>query len=139
LVLGEKLWEEKGKAIGMSIKSIGPEGVRMEMTFTSATKGFGRDTGLDGTNMGTMEFVQAPEGGFSGSAQGIWTGLDGETVVWKCYSLGKTEAGKSKGVNIIQFMTTSKKLARMNGAIAVFEGITDMKTMEISGTGYEWK
>ena len=37
LVLGEKMLEEKGKVIGISVKSVGPEGVRMEETF--ATEG----------------------------------------------------------------------------------------------------
>jgi hypothetical protein len=43
----------------------------MEQTFTSTTKGFGRDTGLNGTNMGTLDVLRAPDGGISGSGQGI--------------------------------------------------------------------
>jgi hypothetical protein len=49
------------------------------------------------------------------------------------------EAGNIKGVVIIQFMTASRKLSWMNSLIAVEEGITDPKTMEISSTAYEWK
>jgi hypothetical protein len=137
LVLGEKLWEEKGKVVGMSVKSIGPEGVNCEETFAAETKGFGRSP--NGTNVGTMDFVQAPDGGFSGSRQGIFMSQDGDTVVWKVYFFGKTEAGKSRTVGIIKFMTTSKKLAWMNDIIAAGESITDTKTMESSDTGYEWK
>jgi len=137
LVLGEKLWEEKGKVIGMSIKSIGPEGVHMEETFTSASKGFGPVP--SGTNMGTMDFVEAPGGGFSGTALGIFTSQDGDTVTWKSYLFGKLEAGKYRSLLIIKFWTASQKLAWMNGFIAAAEGITDPKTMELSDTGYEWK
>jgi hypothetical protein len=36
-------------------------------------------------------------------------------------------------------MTTSKKLAWMNGIIAAAETINDMKTMEGTATGYEGK
>ena len=139
MVLGEKQWEEKGKAVGMSVKSIGPEGVHMEQTFTSTTKGLGRDTGLNGTNMGTLTFVQAPDGAFSGNGQGIWTSQGGETVTWKIYFFGKNKAGKGRSFGIVQWRTASKKLARMNGAIGAIEGIADMKTMEMTATGYEWK
>ena len=138
LVLGEKLWEEKGKGIGMSIKSVGPEGVHMEYTFASEVKGFGRVP--SGRNMGTVDFVEAPGGaGSSGTGQGIFTTHEGDIVVWKLYSLGKPEAGKSKTVNIMQQMTTSKKLSWMNSLIVVEEAIVDEKTMEFTGTAYEWK
>jgi hypothetical protein len=137
LVLGEKMWEEKGKVIGISVKSVGPEGVRMEETFATEVKGLGRAP--SGRNIGTMDIIEVPGGFFSGTGQGIFTTQDGDSVVWKCYSLGKSEAGKSKSVNIIQFMTTSQRLSWMNGFIAVDEGITDPITMELSGTGYEWK
>lgn len=137
LVLGEKLWEEKGKVVAMSIKSVGPEGVHMEQTFTSVVKGFGRAP--SGTNMGTLDLVQAPDGGYSGSGQGIFTSQDGDTVIWKIHFFGKMEAGKSRDFNVARFWTASQKLAWMNGAIAAIEGTADMKTMELSGTGYEWK
>ena len=137
MVLGEKMWEEKGKIIGISVKSVGPEGVRMEETFASDVKGLGRAP--SGRNIGTLDIIETPGGFFSGTGQGMFTTQDGDIVVWKVYSIGKMEAGKSKSVNIIQFMTTSQKLSWMNGYIAVDEGITDPTTMELSGTGYEWK
>jgi hypothetical protein len=42
LALGEELAEEKGKAIGMSIKSVGPEGMTIEVSTAGEAKGFGR-------------------------------------------------------------------------------------------------
>jgi hypothetical protein len=137
LVLGEKMWEEKGKVIGISVKSVGPESVRMEETFVTEVKGLGRAP--SGRNVGTIDVIEVPGGLFSGTGQGIYTTQDGDSVVWKCYFLGKLEAGKYKSVNIIQFMTASQKLSWMNGFIAVDEGISDPITMELSGTGYEWK
>jgi hypothetical protein len=137
LVLGEKLWEEKGKAVGMSVKSIGPEGVHMEETFATVVKGFGR--GPSGTNMGTMESVVGPDGGSSGSGQGIFTSQDGDVVTWKIYFLGKREQGKDRSFGIVKWWTASQKLAWMNNTIAAFEAIADPKTMEVSSTGYEWK
>jgi hypothetical protein len=137
LVLGEKMWEEEGKFMGMSVKFVGPEGVHVEETFATEVKGLGR--GPSGGNIGTLKIVERPGGFFSGTGQGIFTTQDGDSVVWKCYFLGKSEAGKYKSVNIIEFMTTSQKLSWMNGFIAVEEGISDPETMELSGTGYEWK
>jgi hypothetical protein len=138
LVLGEKLWEEKGKATGVSVKSVGPEGVHMEENFASEVKGLGRFP--SGRNMGTINYVARPDGFSSGTGQGIFTAQDGDSVVWKCLAFGKPEAaGKDKSIAIIQFMTTSQKLSWMNSFLIVYESIGDMKTMEFSGTGYEWK
>jgi hypothetical protein len=137
LVLGEKLWEEKGKATGMSVKSVGPEGVVMEETFASEVKGLGRVP--SGRNMGTINIVTRPDGLSSGTGQGIFMTQDGDSVVWKVLAFGKSEAGKDKSVCIIQFMTGSQKLSWMNSLLTVYESIGDMKTMEFIGTGYEWK
>jgi hypothetical protein len=137
LVLGEKLWEEKGKCVGVSIKSVGPEGVHMEQTFTTVVKGFGRFP--SGTNMGTIDIVGAPDGSSRGICQGIFTSQDGDMVVWKGYFFGKREQGKDKTFGVLKSWTTSQKLAWMNVTFAAMEGIADPKTMEISDTGYEWK
>jgi hypothetical protein len=137
LVLGEKFSEEKGKAIGMSIKSIGLEGAHMEQTFTSVVKGFGRFP--SGTNLGTLDVIQASDGGFSGSGQGIFTSQDGDTVTWKLYFFGRLEQDKNRAFGIAKFWTASQRLAWMNKTIAAFESIADPKTMELSATGYEWK
>jgi hypothetical protein len=137
LVLGEKLWEEKGKVIGMSVKSVGSEGLHMEQTFASEVKGLGRFP--SGRNMGTVNSVARPDGFSSGTGQGIFTAQDGDSVVWKVLAFGKPEAGKEKNVAIVQFMTTSQKLSWMNSLLIVYESIGDMKAMEFSGTGYEWK
>ena len=137
LVLGEKQWEEKSKAVGMAVKSIGPEGARFEHTFTSTVKGFGRFP--SGTNMGTIDFVVAPDGSSSGNGQGIFTSQSGEAVTWKIHLFGKREKGKDKSFGILKFWTASKKLVWLNGTIHALEGISDPKTMEGSDIGYSWK
>jgi hypothetical protein len=102
LVLGGKMWEEKGKVIGMSVKSIGPEGVHMEETFATEVKGLGRAP--SGRNIGTMDLIEVPGGFFSGTGQGYLVTQDGDSVVWKCYSMGESEAGKYKSA--LDFMVT---------------------------------
>jgi hypothetical protein len=137
LVLGEKIAEEKGKIIGSSVKSVGPEGVHREDTFASEVKGLGRFP--SGRDMGTLNVVFRSGGVFSGTGQGTKTTQDGDSAVWKCYLIGKMEEGKYKCVIIIEFMTASQKLSWMNGLIAIEDVILDPKTMELSGTAYEWK
>jgi hypothetical protein len=137
LVLGAKIGEEKGKVIGVSVKAVDSEGVHVEETFATEVKGLGRFP--SGRNMGTLNVVTRPDGFFSGTGQGIFTTQKGDNVVWKCQYIGKPVAGKHKSVVIVQFMTKSQKLSWMNGLIGVEESIYDPKTMELSGTGYEWK
>jgi len=137
LDLGEKIAEEKGKAISMSVKSVGPEGVHTEVSFVSQVKGFGRFP--SGRDMGTISGLERPGGIFSGTAQGTKLTTDGDSVVWKAYIIGKVEGGKRKDLSIIEFMTTSQKLSWMNGFVAVEEAVPDLVTMEFSGIAYEWK
>ena len=137
MVLGEKLWEEKGKMVGMSVKSIGPEGVRTEFSFASEIKGLGRFPNCK--NFGTFDNVMTPAGPASGTGQGICTAENGDTAAWKAYTMGKSEGAKRKGVLIIQFMTTSQKLSWLNSLIVVYDTVTDATTSEFTGTGYEWK
>jgi hypothetical protein len=137
LVLGEKLWEEKGKVTGMSFKSMGPEGVHLEQTFASEVKGLGKFP--SGTNMATLDMVQAPDGSFSGSGLGVFMTKDGDIVMWKLYGFGALEAGQNKSFAIAKFWTASPKIAWMNSSIVAIEGIADPKTTELSVTGYEWK
>jgi hypothetical protein len=100
-------------------------------------KGFGRFP--NGTNLGTLNFVQAQDGSYSGSGQGIFTSQDGDAVTWKIYFLGRSEAGKGRDFSIIKAWTASQKLAWANKTIFAAEGTSDSKTMEMIATGYEWK
>jgi hypothetical protein len=46
--LGEKLWEEKSKAVVRRIMDVSEKGVHAETTFTGEIQGFGRGFALDG-------------------------------------------------------------------------------------------
>jgi hypothetical protein len=46
MVLGEKLWEGKGKYGTLAIKGVGPEGTKMEGTISFPIKGVGRAKAL---------------------------------------------------------------------------------------------
>jgi hypothetical protein len=55
------------------------------------------------------------------------------------YLFGKPEGGNSTNVGIIDFSTASKKLAWMNGLIAIVEAQNDPKTQGYSVAADEWK
>jgi hypothetical protein len=135
--IGEKIWEEKGKVIGFSVKSVGPEGIRFEQTVVTEIKGFGRFP--NATNMGTLDILAGPDGGVSGTGQGMCTTVDGDIATWKVYSLGKTEGAKGRNMAIVMFESASGKISWIKGFIAWMDGVSDSKTMEFSDTGYEWK
>lgn len=137
MVLGEKLWEEKGKVIGMSVKSVGPEGIHLEQTFASEIKGLGRMP--SGANMGTLDAIQGPDGGFSGTGQGMFTSVDGDISTWKIYFFGKVEGAKNRSMGIVRFESASERISWMKGLVAWMEAVGDNKTGESTDTGYEWK
>jgi len=138
LAIGQKLFEEKTRAIGFSIKRIGSEGVTAEMSITSEIKGFGPAKGVEGKNMGTMKDLRGPSGIGGGTGQGIITTNDGDMIIWKMMYSRKT-AGKEKYVGVMTFMTMSKKLAWLNNIICATEGegSPDITQGGIN-TIYEW-
>ncbi|MFZ0924999.1 MAG: hypothetical protein WCE82_05795 [Halobacteriota archaeon] len=136
MAIGEKLFEEKITPRGFAIKSVGSEGVESEYSVTGEITGFGRAKGVKATNMGTMRNLVRPTGITTGTAQGVMTTTDGDSVVWKLCYAGKAPGAGGKLTGTVTFMTTSEKLAWINRTICVVEGGGDDKV----GTNvfYEW-
>jgi hypothetical protein len=136
LAIGEKLFEEKVTPKGFAIKSVGSEGVESEYSVTGEITGFGKAEGVKATNMGTMCNLVRPTGITTGTAQGIITTTDGDSVVWKLCYAGKSSGAGGTFVGTVTFMTMSEKLAWLNSTICVIEGAGDAKV----GTDvfYEW-
>ena len=138
MAVGEKLWEQKGRITGMTIKSVGVEGVNTESNWVAEVKGFGRLEGSEFKAMGTSIGWRRPDGITGGTGQGVSTSKEGETILWKGYSMGRIEAGKNKTVTLITFQTSSQKRPWMNSLVTLYEGETTPEG-EMTGTGYEWK
>jgi hypothetical protein len=134
---GDKLWEDTGKASGVTIKSVGPDGVNIEVNYAGEYKGFG--TLPDGTFIGTANILQKPNGMNLETDQGVLTTKDGEVVVYKGSGTGKAEGGKSRRLTTYTCMTASQKLGWLNGSILVREGDGDTGLPTFRGTAYEWK
>ncbi len=134
--LGEKLWEEKGAAIGASIKSVDANGVAFEYTVATEVKGFGRYP--SGRNVGTISLQQGPITNMS-KGQGLFTTTDGEFVPWHFVGIGKMIGTKSRAAGLVIFSTQSQKYAWMNDTLSLLEIDGNADLTELSDTGYEWK
>jgi len=142
MVLGQKLWEGKGKSVGAGlIKSVGMEGIISEYSWMAQVKGMGRAEGLDGNINVTAVSKTPPKGIGKAKDQGIFMMTNGEMSVLKGFDLMKMSAGSNPtAVGLYTFMTASEKLSWMNDLIALvtFQALDPM-WMEVSITIYEWK
>lgn len=142
MVLGEKLWEGKGKSAGPgAIKYVGMEGMVSEYSWSAQVKGMGRAKGSD-LNIHTTAIMKSrPKGITKAEDQGIFMTASGDMGVLKGLDLMKmNRVGNPAAVGLWTFMTTSEKLEWMNDIIALvtFEALDPM-WMESNITIYEWK
>jgi len=142
MVLGEKLWEGKGKSAGPGfIKSVGMEGVTSMYSWNAQLKGTGHAKGVDINLNVTGVSMMPPKGIAAAKDQGVFMTMTGDMGVLKGFDLMKMmEGGKPASVGLWTFMTTSEKLSWMNNLIAVitFEALDPM-WMELNITINEWK
>ena len=120
--LGEKLFEDTNKTTANTIKSVGPEGVTIEVSWMGDVKGVGRLSGVTGKSMASGTYTQGPNGIAAGHSQGILTTAQGDMVVWKINGTGRNDPSGGNFIGMLTFMTTSQRLAWLNGVIAVYEG-----------------
>jgi hypothetical protein len=142
MVLGQKLWEGKGKSGGAGfIKSIDMNGVTSVFTWSVQLKGMGTAKGVDGNLNVTAKSMMPPKGVSAAKDQGIFMTSTGDMVVVKGFDLMKMTMGANpSSVGLYAFMTMSSKLAWMNDLIALvtFEALDPM-WQEFAMTVYEWK
>lgn len=142
MVLGEKLWEGKGKSAGAGfIKSVGMEGVTSEFSWEAQVKGIGRAKGAD-LNIHVTAIGMTPPKGVAGTTdQGVFNTITSDMGIMKGMDLMKVVMGKNpSSVGLWTFMTISEKLGWMNEmiAVAVIEALDPM-WMEFNLAIYEWK
>jgi len=142
MVLGEKLWEGKGKTSGPGfIKYVGMEGVVSMYSYMADMKGTGRAKGVDGNLNITAKSMTPPKGVGKAKDQGIFRTMTGDMAIVKGMDLMKMTMGTNPTtVGLWTFMTMSDKLSWLNDLIAVvtFEAMDPM-WMEFKVTIQEWK
>jgi hypothetical protein len=138
-LLGEKLFEGKGKSGASFIKSVGMEGVKQMFSWTAQVKGAGRAEGVDCFISVTAKGMTPPKGLGTAKDQGIFMTSSGDMGTVKGFDVSKMVAGKNTSVGLWTFMTMSEKLMWLNDlmAIATFEGLDPM-WQEFKIEIYEW-
>jgi hypothetical protein len=142
MVLGEKLWEGKGKSAGQSlIKYIGMDGVVSIYSWNAQIRGMGKAKDVDGNINVTAKSMMPPKGVAASKDQGIFMTTTGDMAVFKGVDPMKMKMNeKPTSVGLWSFMTMSEKLGWLNDVIAVvmFEALDPMWT-EFNITITEWK
>jgi hypothetical protein len=139
MVLGQKLWEGKGKSGPSFIKSVGMEGVSSEYSWSAQLKGYGCAEGTDITINITANSMMPPKGISAAKDQGVFMTTAGDMGILKGIDLSKMADGTPKAVGLWSFMTASEKLNWMNDVIAVvaLEALDPMWE-GFTMTVYEW-
>lgn len=142
MVIGDKLWEGKGKSEGSGfIKSVGMEGIKSMYSWSAEMVGMGKAKGFDGKIHVTAKMKSPPKGTTGAKDQGIFMMMTGDMCVVKGFDLMKMAIGSNPtAVGLWSFMTMSEKLSWLNDIVAIvtFEA-QDPMWMESKLTIYEWK
>jgi hypothetical protein len=139
LVLGQKLFEGKGKAGPSFLKNISMDGVKQMYAWTAQVKGMGRAQGTDCFLTVTAKGNTPPKGLGVAKDIGIFRTATGEMGTIKGYDVAKMMGAKPISVGLWTFMTMSDKLMWLNDVIAIvtFEGVDPM-WQEFNVAIYEW-
>ena len=141
--LGDKLWEEKSKAVGRKIADVSERGIHEELSYVGEITGYGRMKGLTGRVVGTDDYWEKlSEDIISGTASGVLTLSSGEIVGFKAVGIGKmvrkSPLSIEKLLSLIRFVDPPPSLAWMRSTLIVWEAMTDPKSQTLTATAYEW-
>ncbi len=134
-MLGEKIMEHSGKITGQKVLPSDGGSPKVETSFQANEKVLG----VEATTLATYLAVARPDGTLHGQGQGVVMTKDGEVATWTGQGIGKfTGGGGVSWRGAIFYQTASKKLARLNGMVAVFEYEVDGNG-NTRGSAWEWK
>lgn len=138
-LLGQKLFEGKGKAGPSFLKSVSSEGVKQMYAWTAMVKGMGRAQGAECFITVTAKGNTPPKGLGVAKDIGIFRTSTGEMGTIKGFDVAKMMGDKPMSLGLWTFMTMSDKLSWLNDVIAIvtFEGLDPM-WQEFNIAIYEW-
>jgi hypothetical protein len=143
MAIGEKLWEEKSKAVGRRICDVTENGVHEEVTFVGEITGFGRLKGIKGRSVGTDNYWEkiTGENVINGTACGVLT-LEADIVGFRALGLGKlvkrSPLKPEALVSLLWFPDPPPDLGWMRSTIVIWEAVVDPKNQTLAATAYEW-
>ena len=138
-MLGEKIYEWRGKVQAQRILPADVEGSRMEITFAGPLEGHGRLAAFRGQGTATYVAVARPDSMFYGEGDGIIMSEIGDAFTTKGMGLGRLAEGKFTYRGGLTFRSISSDLGWLNKVFGVFEYEHDINTQEVIFTCYEWK
>ena len=138
MILGEKLWEGKGKTLAMTVKDVGLEGARLEFTWVAKLIGAGKAKGYDVTLTVTGSKTADFLGAGPTTGQGVFFTKDGDMVMIKSSGYGTPQHGKGKSVEIWSFIAAAQNLNWLNNTVAMVLIKGDDQWKEFSVKVSEW-
>jgi hypothetical protein len=134
-MLGELIYEQKGKVTGQRVLDVSPPRVETSFSATGSLKG-----GSTVSEMGTYWSEARPSGMLYGEVVGITMTKDGtEVATWKGGGIGRMSAGKVSFRGALYWHTSSNgTLAALNNVVGVFEYEVDEQG-NTSAKVWEWK
>jgi hypothetical protein len=138
-MLGEKIYEMKGKVQSQRVLPPTAEGPCMEVTFGGSLQGSGRLASFKGMATATYVAVASPDGIFYGNGHGIVMADGGEGFTIRGEAIGQMAGEKVSYRGGVNFRSASPNLRWLNAVYGVFEYEQDIDTQEVTFTCYQWK
>ena len=135
-MLGEILFEEKGRTSGIRVLSSDPGETTVEVSIQAK----GRILNVKHTSLWTYWSKTRADGSIYGEAKGFMTTKDGDVIHMVASGAAKA-VGPDGAIHYrgaVYFQTTSAKFSRLNGGVGVHEYDVDAEG-NTAGKVWEWK
>ena len=135
-MLGEVLFKETGKTIGMRVLSTDAAGVNVEVTLQTE----GQIGDVDETSLWTYTSLTRPDGSIHGDGRGFMTTSDGDVIGMLGSASAKAVGadGSIKYRGALHFQNASGGFSHLVGTAGVFEYDVDAEG-NTTATVWEWK
>jgi hypothetical protein len=140
--LGQKIWEQRSRAVGRRILDVTERGIHEEVSWVGEVSGFGLIEGVEGRIVGTDNYIEKTTGEIiSGSACGVLTFQD-HIVGFKALGLARMVKHSPLAIenllSLIYFVDPPPDLGWMRNTLIVWEAITDPKVQSVLAQAHEW-
>jgi hypothetical protein len=136
IMLGEHIGEETGQITAIRVLPDEGHGPKVEVSFQAN----GMLLGAHVSTMGTYVSKTRPDGTLFGDGHGLVVTEHGERAAWHGQGVGHL-TGHGTAVSYrgaVFYESTAERLARLNGAAAVFEYESD-ESGKITDNTWEWR
>lgn len=139
-MLGDLIWEAKGKMTGIRVLGSDAQGTKMEQSWAGTGQGKGALAGVDGNETGTAISVWRPDGIVEAEGQLLTMTIQGDAVVVKAKGLTlPTGPTRLSGRGMVTFWSASPKLSWLNKTVGIYEVEIDQATQEYTTRVWQWK